>query len=42
MIRVNNLDESIAFYQNVFKLNVLKKEDNESYRLYISLSRVWQ
>lgn len=27
MIRVNNLDESIMFYQNFFGMNVLRKQD---------------
>ncbi|WP_192484981.1 MULTISPECIES: lactoylglutathione lyase [Cysteiniphilum] len=32
MIRVNNLEESINFYQNIFGMNLLKKMDNEAYR----------
>ncbi|WP_440617416.1 lactoylglutathione lyase [Cysteiniphilum sp. 6C5] len=32
MIRVNNLEESIHFYQNIFGMNLLKKMDNEAYR----------
>ncbi|MDA0911461.1 MAG: lactoylglutathione lyase [Proteobacteria bacterium] len=32
MIRVNNLEESINFYQNIFGMNLLKKIDNEAYR----------
>lgn len=32
MIRVNNLEESINFYQNIFGMNLLKTMDNEAYR----------
>ncbi|WP_119328072.1 lactoylglutathione lyase [Cysteiniphilum halobium] len=32
MIRVNNLKESIHFYQHIFGMNLLKKMDNEAYR----------
>ena len=32
MIRVNDLEESINFYQNIFGMNLLKKMDNEAYR----------
>ncbi|TNF68360.1 MAG: lactoylglutathione lyase [Gammaproteobacteria bacterium] len=32
MIRVNNLDESIDFYQNIFGMQLLKKTDNQAYR----------
>ncbi|WP_119343295.1 lactoylglutathione lyase [Facilibium subflavum] len=32
MIRVNDLDESINFYHDIFKMNVLKKTQNEAYR----------
>ncbi|WP_440683292.1 lactoylglutathione lyase [Cysteiniphilum halobium] len=32
MIRVNNLEESIHFYQNIFGMSLLKKMDNEAYR----------
>ena len=32
MIRVNNLDESINFYQKIFGMQLLKRTDNEAYR----------
>ncbi|MCF6776719.1 lactoylglutathione lyase [Thiotrichales bacterium 19X7-9] len=32
MIRVNNLDESIDFYQNIFGMQLLKKIENQAYR----------
>ena len=32
MIRVNDLQESIQFYQEIFKMNLLNKMDNEAYR----------
>ena len=32
MIRVNNLEESINFYRNIFKMSLLKTSENEKYR----------
>ena len=32
MLRVNDLDESINFYQNIFDLKLLRKNDNQEYK----------
>ena len=32
MIRVNHLEDSIAFYQDIFGMTLLKKINNEAYR----------
>ncbi|WP_100551111.1 lactoylglutathione lyase [Caedibacter taeniospiralis] len=32
MIRVNNLEESIAFYRDIFGMTLFKQTDNEAYR----------
>ncbi|MCF6768019.1 lactoylglutathione lyase [Thiotrichales bacterium 19S11-10] len=32
MIRVNDLEESINFYQNIFGMKLFKKMDNDAYR----------
>ena len=32
MLRVDDLDESINFYQNIFDLKLLRKNDNQKYK----------
>ena len=32
MLRVNDLDKSINFYQNIFDLKLLRKNDNQEYK----------